>query len=70
MLLSGVKVTDPFVISGSDSANDSKPQKKSPHAFLGENSSLVNLDNLVTVTSKLEISPQQGIITFSKISFY
>lgn len=60
-MFSGVKLSDPFDVAGPmDNAKETKPQKKSPHAFLGENSALVNLDNLVTVTSKLDISSQQG----------
>lgn len=55
-----MKPTDPFDVENSENANEVKPLKKSPHAFLGENSSLVNLDNLVTVTSKLDLSSQQG----------
>ncbi|KAK6643062.1 hypothetical protein RUM43_004565 [Polyplax serrata] len=58
----GVKLSDPFDVAGPmDNAKETKPQKKSPHAFLGENSALVNLDNLVTVTSKLDISSQQAL---------
>ncbi|KAE8750600.1 hypothetical protein FOCC_FOCC002580 [Frankliniella occidentalis] len=41
-----------------DALNDSKQSaKKSPHSFLGENSSLVNLDNLVTVSPKPTVAP-------------
>lgn len=41
-----------------DVLNDTKHSvKKSPHSFLGENSSLVNLDNLVTVTPKPTVAP-------------
>lgn len=46
-----------------DVLSDAKhTMKKSPHSFLGENSSLVNLDNLVTVTPKPAAAPAtQGI---------
>ncbi|KAK3913315.1 Epsin-2 [Frankliniella fusca] len=41
-----------------DALSDTKQgTKKSPHSFLGENSSLVNLDNLVTVSPKPAAAP-------------
>lgn len=36
-------------------------RKKSPHAFLGENSALVNLENLVTATPKQPVAAQSGM---------
>lgn len=46
---------DPFDLSGLSNSLTPSPAtvapKKTPHSFLGENSSLVNLDNLVTKTS-------------------
>lgn len=46
--------------------------KKSPHSFLGENSSLVNLDNLVTISPKPVAPPvpqgEQKATSFSLLS--
>lgn len=52
-------VSDSLDLSGlGDVLTDIKPSvKKSPHSFLGENSSLVNLDNLVTISPKPAPAP-------------
>jgi len=52
-------VSDSLDLSGlGDVLSDIKPSvKKSPHSFLGENSSLVNLDNLVTISPKPAPAP-------------
>lgn len=45
---------DPFDLSGLNNSLSTPPlvvPKKTPHSFLGENSSLVNLENLVTKSS-------------------
>ncbi|XP_046660714.1 epsin-2 isoform X3 [Homalodisca vitripennis] len=45
---------DPFDLSGLSNSLSTPPStvpKKTPHSFLGENSSLVNLENLVTKTT-------------------
>lgn len=42
-------------------------RKKSPHAFLGENSALVNLENLVTATPKPSVAAQSGLFCKKKI---
>lgn len=46
----GAVSPDLFDLSELGDALENKQQKKTPHSFLGENSSLVNLDNLVTVS--------------------
>jgi len=40
-----------------DALENKQQQKKTPHSFLGENSSLVNLDNLVTVSKPPSMAP-------------
>lgn len=64
--LGGTLSPSPFDMSGlGDSLSDDKQAsiKKTPHSFLGENSSLVNLDNLVAIGSKPAMSiPPPGTI--------
>jgi hypothetical protein len=43
-----------------DTLENKQQQKKTPHSFLGENSSLVNLDNLVTVSKPPSVAPSPG----------
>ncbi|GFG30205.1 hypothetical protein Cfor_10181 [Coptotermes formosanus] len=43
-----------------DALENKQQQKKTPHSFLGENSSLVNLDNLVTVSKPPSVAPSPG----------
>jgi len=43
-----------------DALENKQQQKKTPHSFLGENSSLVNLDNLVTVSKPPSMAPSPG----------
>jgi epsin len=43
-----------------DALENKQHQKKTPHSFLGENSSLVNLDNLVTVSKPPSAAPSPG----------
>lgn len=52
-----------------DALGDSKQAtKKSPHSFLGENSSLVNLDNLVTISPKPAVAPApQGMLNYRNL---
>lgn len=60
-------VSDSLDLSGlGDVLSDIKPSvKKSPHSFLGENSSLVNLDNLVTISPKPAPAPVPQGKTFT-----
>jgi epsin len=51
---------DLFDLSQLGDALENKQQKKTPHSFLGENSSLVNLDNLVTVSKPPSMAPSPG----------
>ncbi|XP_021925759.1 epsin-1 isoform X2 [Zootermopsis nevadensis] len=55
----GAVSPDPFDMSllGDSLENKQQPQKKTPHSFLGENSALVNLDNLVTVSKPPSVAP-------------
>lgn len=53
---------NPFDMKGlSDSLNGAASVKRSPHSFLGENSGLVNLDNLVTKPTPPPQSLQQPV---------
>ena len=71
---------NPFDMKGlGDSLNDGSSlantaKRRSPHAFLGENSGLVNLDNLVTKPTQPSPNPQQplrpGITVILYIPFY
>jgi len=55
-----LKTSDAFDLGGLGDSLDNKMQrKKSPQAFLGENTALVNLDNLVTAP-KSTLLPQSG----------
>lgn len=58
----GAVSPDPFDMSllGDSLENKQQPQKKTPHSFLGENSALVNLDNLVTVSKPPSVAPSPG----------
>jgi epsin len=54
---------DPFdlsVLGDSLENKQQQQQKKTPHSFLGENSGLVNLDNLVTVSKPPSVAPSPG----------
>ncbi|KAJ9589473.1 hypothetical protein L9F63_017334 [Diploptera punctata] len=54
----GTMSPDPFDLSLlGDSLENKQQQKKTPHSFLGENSGLVNLDNLVTVNKSASVAP-------------
>ncbi|XP_069691001.1 epsin-2 isoform X3 [Periplaneta americana] len=54
----GTMSPDPFDLSVlEDSLESKQQQKKTPHSFLGENSALVNLDNLVTVSKPPSVTP-------------
>lgn len=53
----GTMSPDPFDLSVLGDSLDDKQQKKTPHSFLGENSALVNLDNLVTVSKPPSVTP-------------
>jgi hypothetical protein len=58
----GTVSPDPFDLTllGDSLENKQQQQKKTPHSFLGENSALVNLDNLVTVSKPPSIAPSPG----------
>ncbi|KAJ4442954.1 hypothetical protein ANN_04552 [Periplaneta americana] len=61
----GTMSPDPFDLSVlEDSLESKQQQKKTPHSFLGENSALVNLDNLVTVSKPPSVTPSPGLQTF------
>ncbi|PNF25590.1 Epsin-2 [Cryptotermes secundus] len=54
----GTVSPDPFDMSLlGDSLENKQQQKRTPHSFLGENSALVNLDNLVTVSKPPSVAP-------------
>ncbi|PSN32613.1 hypothetical protein C0J52_20697 [Blattella germanica] len=58
----GTMSPDPFDLSLlGDSLENKEQQKKTPHSFLGENSALVNLDNLVTALSMATANPFAGV---------
>nr|CAD7263084.1 unnamed protein product [Timema shepardi] len=65
----GTLTPDPFDLNMlGDSLTDEKQSnlKKTPQSFLGENSALVNLDNLVTVSAKpTSTTPVPGFVEFS-----
>jgi epsin len=57
----GTVSPDPFDLSLlGDSLENKQQQKRTPHSFLGENSALVNLDNLVTVSKPPSVAPSPG----------
>jgi epsin len=56
----GAVSPDLFDLSELGDALENKQQKKTPHSFLGENSSLVNLDNLVTVSKPPSVASSPG----------